>query len=218
MNKSISCSPIFICPTHSVVSMYLSPVLMHLAYADGMSAIWLDYTLAWTWLTRLPLETGGRVETLTLFRTWMHKGRIRVQLYLLLLWLGYLFRNVRGCSRGSASLTFLNVSSEGIAPNCEPLVYNTIMWCAWGHTFLCLPCATWGESKMWVDRLSFLCFVLFLFVCFSKAGWMLIKDEFPAGTDYWWWNVQMQMFVSVCALALWAAHWFSFGLFVIKHC
>lgn len=45
-------------------------------------------------------------------------------------------------------------------------------------------------------------FIFFLFCFFSKAGWMLIKDEFPAGTDYWGWNVQMQMFVSVCALAL----------------
>lgn len=139
-----------------------------------------------------------------LFRPWMHRGRISVQLYLLPL--RYLFRNVQRSSRGSAPLTFFcfNVSSKGIAPNCEPLVYNTIMWCAWGHTFLCLPCATWRISKMWVGRLFFLVlfFVFFLFCFFSKAGWMLIKDEFPAGTDYWGWNVQMQMFVSVCALAL----------------
>lgn len=105
------------------------------------------------------------------------------------------------------------VVKKGIAPNCEPLMYNTIMWRAWGHTFLCLLCATWKELKM---RVGWLFFLLFFVV---KASWMLVRDEFPATTGFWRWNVQFaDAFLSLCLGTLGSSSilcWFSFE---IQHC
>lgn len=116
------------------------------------------------------METGGRVWTLTLFLYVIAKRQD--QCTVLFIWIIYL-----GMFREAF---FSMCRRKGSLRTVSLFVYNTIMWCAWGHTFLCLPCATWRELKMWVGRF-FYCFVFF----YHKAGWMLIKDAFPAGTDYW---------------------------------